>query len=257
MDLKKHNEKAWDRLVEKGDGWTVPVSAEEVEKARDGEWDIVLTPTKPIPKNWFPSLKGKNVLCLASGGGQQGPILAAAGANVTVFDQSNNQLAQDQYVAERDGLKIQTVQGSMDDLSVFEDCAFDLIIHPVSNVFIEDVLPVWKEAFRVLKPGGSLLSGSSNPLLYIFSEDQMDQGNLIVEHSIPYSDVKNLSKEKLEILKDDHAPFQFGHTLEDLIQGQISAGFMIAGFYEDNFGGKMVLDQYINSFFATKAVKFN
>jgi len=31
--------------------------------------------------------------CLASGGGQQGPVLAAAGAHVTVFDNSPRQLA--------------------------------------------------------------------------------------------------------------------------------------------------------------------
>ena len=65
-----------------------------------GEWQIVLTPTKPIPRTWFPAdLHGVDVLCLASGGGQQGPVLAAAGATVTVFDNSPRQLAQDRAVA--------------------------------------------------------------------------------------------------------------------------------------------------------------
>jgi hypothetical protein len=54
-------------------------------------------------------LAGIEVLCLASGGGQQGPILAAAGAKVTVFDNSANQLVQDRLVADRDGLTIETV----------------------------------------------------------------------------------------------------------------------------------------------------
>lgn len=55
--------------------------------------------TKSIPKNWFPTLEGLKILCLASGGGQQGPILAAAGADVTVVDISQKQLEQDIYVA--------------------------------------------------------------------------------------------------------------------------------------------------------------
>ena len=95
----------------------MPVGPEEIARARRGDWSLVLTPTKPVPADWFPPLAGLDVLCLASGGGQQGPILAAAGANVTVFDNSPNQLAQDRLVADREGLAIETVQGDMADLS--------------------------------------------------------------------------------------------------------------------------------------------
>src|SRR5690606_18814003 len=135
--------------------------------ARKGEWSIVLTPTVPVPHAWFPPLAGAAVLCLASGGGQQGPILAAAGARVTVFDNSPQQLAQDRYVARRDNLDLTTVEGDMRDLSAFASDTFDLIVHPVSNVFVPDVRPVWREAFRVLRPGGAMLAGFCNPVLYI------------------------------------------------------------------------------------------
>ena len=118
------------------------------------------------------------MLCLASGGGQQGPILAAAGANVTVFDNSPNQLAQDRLVADREGLTIETVLGDMADLSAFPDARFDLIFHPVSNVFAPDVRPVWKEAFRVLRPGGSLLAGFMNPVQYLFDDIALERGEL-------------------------------------------------------------------------------
>ena len=95
MDIRKYNRSAWDQEVDRGNKWTLPVSDEEIAAARVGGWDIVLTPTKPVPKEWFPELEGLDVLCLASGGGQQGPILAAAGASVTVFDNSPKQLEQD------------------------------------------------------------------------------------------------------------------------------------------------------------------
>ncbi|MCK7487622.1 MAG: class I SAM-dependent methyltransferase [Bacillus subtilis] len=145
----------------------------------------MLTPTKPTPKSWLEPIAGKTVLCLASGGGQQGPLFAAMGANVTVFDNSPEQLAQDQFVAKREGLSIQTIQGDMRDLSCFNDETFDLVFHPVSNAFVDDVLKVWKEAYRVLKMGGVLVAGFCNPILYIFDLNRWDKTKeLVVRYKI-------------------------------------------------------------------------
>ena len=164
-----------------------------VNRAREGVWSIVLTPTKPVPANWFPNkLEQKKILCLASGGGQQGPILAAAGADVTVFDNSKVQLEKDEFVAQRDNLIIRTVQGNMQDLSVFEDEYFDCIVHPWSNGYIDDVLPVWRECARVLKKNGILLSGFGNPIEYIFDVGKLERGILEVANSVPYADVEHM-----------------------------------------------------------------
>ena len=110
MDVVAYNRQAWNQQVKQGNPWTVPFSAEVIAEARQGRWTIVLTPTIPAPRSWFPDpLSGRDVLCLASGGGQQGPVLAAAGAQVTVFDNSPALLARDREVAEREGLAIRTV----------------------------------------------------------------------------------------------------------------------------------------------------
>ncbi|CAH0122277.1 MULTISPECIES: class I SAM-dependent methyltransferase [unclassified Paenibacillus] len=252
MDIIEHNKGNWNDKVAKQNQWTVPVGREEIKRAREGEWTIVVTTEKPVPHEWFPELKGKRVLCLASGGGQQGPILAAAGAEVTVLDFSEEQLKQDAFVAERDGLTIHTVLGSMTDLGMFDDATFDLIVHPVSNVFIPDIQPVWEEAYRVLKPGGTLISGFMNPVFYLFDWKLQEQGILQVNHKLPYSDLDYASEQ--EIAESGDA-LEFGHTLEQQIQGQIRAGFMIAGFYEDTFGGTRLLDRYCSSFIATRAIK--
>src|SRR4051812_38408055 len=132
MNIIKHNSQAWDNYVDKKDRWTIPVSEQEIEEAKIGNWNIVLTPTKPVPHKWFPELKGLKILGLASGGGQQGPILAAAGADVTIFDNSEKQLLQDKKLSEQFNLNIKTVQGDMRDLSVFPDHSFDLIFNPCS-----------------------------------------------------------------------------------------------------------------------------
>jgi SAM-dependent methyltransferase len=155
MNIREYNQAAWDQEVKRGNKWTLPVSPEVIANARKGNWHILLTPAKPVPGEWFPRIEGSDILCLASGGGQQGPILAAAGAKVTVLDNSPMQLQQDHLVAERESLNIRTIEGDMADLSMFNDESFDLIVHPVSNNFVPDVRSVWTEAFRVLQKGGT------------------------------------------------------------------------------------------------------
>jgi SAM-dependent methyltransferase len=253
-DILAYNRRAWDRQVERRNPWTLPVGPDIIARARRGDWQIVLTPTKPVPADWFPALPGIDVLCLAGGGGQQGPILAAAGAQVTVLDNSPSQLAQDRLVADREGLTIETVQGDMADLSVFPDGRFDLIVHPVSNVFAPDVIPVWREAFRVLRPGGSLLSGFMNPVHSLFDYFALERGEFRVAHRIPYSDLESLADEDRTRLAEQDAPLEFGHTLADQIGGQIAAGFALTGFYEE-INPDTILGKYIPSYIATKATK--
>jgi SAM-dependent methyltransferase len=257
MDVRTHNRIAWDKQVTGGNQWTVPVSPEQVAAARQGRLDIVLTPTKPVPQSWFPDLGGCDALCLASGGGQQGPLLAAAGATVTVFDNSPRQLAQDRMVAEREGLQIATVEGDMRDLSALADASFDLIVHPVSNVFVPDVRPVWREAYRILRRGGALLSGFDNPAMYLFDWDAYEQEILRVAHALPYSDADSLSEEEKLRRLEAGEPLEFSHTLETQIGGQIDAGFVIAGFYEDRYEkeGNDLLSRYMAVFIATRAIK--
>ena len=250
MDIIKHNKSAWDNYVDKKDRWTIPVTDEELKNVRKGNWGIVLTPNKIVPQDWFPDLKGLKILGLASGGGQQGPILATLGADVTIFDNSEKQLEQDKILSDKLNLGIKTVQGDMKDLSVFADNSFDLIFNPCSIVFVDDVLPVWKECYRVLKPNGILMTGLINPISF-----QLDHESLKLIYKQPFSDLHSLSMEELEALKKENEPLVFGHSLTDQIGGQLDAGFTITTMFEDIWDVENKMNDFFPSFLATRATK--
>lgn len=256
MDHLEHNRDAWNRESSAGGEWSVPVSAQSVQAAIEGRWEVILTPLKAVPKHWFGELKGKRVLCLASAGGQQAPILAAAGASVVSFDLSEEQLARDAEVAARDKLELQCVRGDMADLSQFPDDSFDLIFHAVSNVFVPDVEQVWRECFRVLKPKGALLAGYMNPSFFLFDHDEsIRSGRLEVKYALPYAEPESLDEaRKVEIEKGGRA-LEFSHSLTSQIGGQTKAGFLIVDLFEDHWTDELPYNLYSPSYIATLAMK--
>jgi SAM-dependent methyltransferase len=255
IDPRGYNREAWDHQVRTGCKWTVPVGPEVIARARAGEIDVVLTPNRPVPSAWLGGLAGKDVLCLASGGGQQAPVFAAAGATVTLLDQSPAQLGRDREVAEREALAIELVEGDMADLSPFEDESFDLVFHPCSNCFVPDIHPVWRECYRVLRPGGRLLSGFTQPIAFCFDPDLEKEGTLVVKYGVPYSDVTSLTDEERRRYTDAHEPIVFGHTLEDQLGGQMRAGFVLVDLFEDRGEEGEALTRYLPGYMATLARK--
>ena len=237
-----------------GDKFYRAMTPKQIQDAKDGKWRIRVTPTKAVPREWLEPLPGKDLLCLAGGGGQQSPILAALGANVTVFDLSEQQLARDTEIAHREGLEIKTVSGEMRDLSCFDEASFDLIVSPCATCFCPTVEEIWQEAFRVLRPGGSLVVGFINPLYYLFDAVKMDRDEFEVRHSIPYCDF-DLPEEEREALISPERSIEFGHSLEELIGKQLSAGFSLTGFFEDGWGGGDRLSSLINLFICTRSTK--
>ena len=259
MDYLKINKTFWNKWSQEGGPWSQRCSKEQIQKARLGKVEISVTTDRLVPESWFPrKWKGLDVLGLASGGGQQIPILAATGANVISFDFSEEQLKRDLEVCEEEDLRIKTQRGKMENLSIFVNESFDFVINPVSTCFTSDVRKVWREVYRVLRPEGVLITGFCNPISYSLDKDCYEKKNeMKLVHRIPYSDIDTLSEEEAKNIKKNSDSMEFGHSLSDLIGGQTDLGFKIVGFYESYWGREFpeLIDTIIPSFIATKAIK--
>ncbi|MBN2694045.1 class I SAM-dependent methyltransferase [bacterium] len=242
------NSKIIDQWVKSGWEWGIPITHEDFLKAQNGNWSVLLTPTKYVPKDWFCELRSAKILGLASGGGQQMPIFSALGADCTVLDYSEKQLESEKLVAEREGYHIELVKADMTQIFPFEESSFDLIFHPVSNCYVENVDHIWKECFRVLKKGGILLAGFDNGFNYIFDENES-----IIENKLPFNPLQD-KKLYEKSIKNDWG-IQFSHTIEEQIGGQLKAGFTILDIYQDTNGVGKLHEYNVPTFYATKSLK--
>ena len=248
MRYQDINAAAIDRWVEEGWEWGIAISHEDYLRAAAGDWSMVLTPTKPVPKHWFPELRGCRVLGLAAGGGQQMPVFAARGAVCTVLDYSARQIESERMVAAREGYGIRAVRADMTQPLPFEDGSFDLIFHPVSNCYIREVEPVWRECWRVLRPGGLLMAGLDNGVNFLFDGDE--------EHVTGYLPFDPLVNEQQRLLSEQESGcLEFSHTIGEQIGCQLRAGFRLLDVYDDTNGSGYLHEHGAPCFWATLAVK--
>lgn len=251
IDYTKINSETWDSWANDGCEWSLPISHKEYDKTTVDNFAVYLTPCITVPHEWFGELKDKKVLGLASGGGQQMPVFSKLGAECTVFDYSDKQLDADRMVAEREGYSIEIIKGDMSKTLPFEDESFDIIFHPVSNSYVEDVYHIWNECYRVLKKDGRLLAGMDNGINYLFEENEP----LKVVNPLPFNPLK-MTKEKRDAMISNGDGVQFSHTLDEQIGGQLKAGFILKDLYEDrDREGGNEIGKYYPQYLATLAVK--
>ena len=239
MDIFAQVERNIDRLVEQDVNWYACATRQQLDRARTGDLTQLFGENLPIPADWLADVKGKRVLCLAGAGGLQAPLLACAGADVTVLDLSERMLDKDREVAAREGLALRVEHGNMCDLSRFADGAFDLVVNPPSLFYVPDVEVVFREVHRVLKKRGSFLMAAANPIAYVCDYDAA-QGCYKAVNRMPYRST-------------DHADqgdwVEYGHTLDSYIGGQLRCGFVLTGYAEHQ------MEDITELYFITKAVK--
>ena len=233
-------EKNIDHLVESNADWTASATPEQLQAARDGQLNLKFF-VKDMPAEWLEGIKGKKVLCLAGAGGLQAPLLACAGAEVTVLDLSDKMLDKDREIAKRENLRIRIEKGNMCDLSRFEYDSFDMILNPPSLMYVPDVKPVFEECYRVLKKDGVFIMMAPNPVNYLCDFINDDKGGYYkAVNRMPYCSA-------------DADPtsdwIEYGHTMESYIGGLIDCGFVVNGYVECQ------LEDITELHFMTRAVK--
>ena len=241
-----------DKLFINGEIYSMKKEGEKFQSlgVKDGKITFLGTndEAKNISSKELIDLKGKKLLGLDSGGGQQIPIFTALGAECTVLDYSDEQLASEKMVAERENYKVNIVKADMTKPLPFEDESFDIIFHPVSNCYIESVEPVFKECYRILKKGGILLCGLDTIINYVLDENEEK-----IVFSMPFNPLKN--EEHKEFLKKMDCGYQFSHSLSEQLGGQLKAGFILTNIEDDTGGEGRLHEMNIPTFIMTRAIK--
>ncbi len=242
------NKETIDKWIEEGWEWAKSISHEEYIDAKNGNWNVLLTPTVPVPHEWIGNIKDKKILGLASGGGQQMPIFNALGAKCSVIDYSSKQIESEYKVAKREGYTIEAIEGDMSKKLPFNDETFDIVFHPVSNCYVEDVQHIFNEAYRVLKKGGTFLAGLNNEINYIVDQNEKD-----IVWKMPFNPLKD--EKAKEFMVKENAGMQFSHNMTEQIGGQLKAGFTLVDIYEDTNGFGRLHELNIKTYIATKSIK--
>ncbi len=221
------NQDAWDEMVQSGHRLATP--------AKD---ELFANPLKSIDSaGWLgPTIQGKHVLCLAAGGGRQGPLYAAAGSIVTVVDLSPAMLQLDRQVAAERGLTLQTVQTSMDDLRMLGQNQFDIVIHPVSTCYVPDVRPVYEQVARVLRSGGLYVSQHKQPINLQASLNPDGAEYRILHEYYRTSPIPPIQSTQRSPFREPGTT-EYLHRWEQLIGGLCQSGFVVEDLLEPYHGG--------------------
>jgi SAM-dependent methyltransferase len=220
-EIASINQKHWERMVKEGCGFTRPwldLDPTVIRRYAKGELDSVPEPLIDIyPSTVLVDSGGKDVLCLASGGGQQSAVFGLMGARVTVLDLTEGQLDGDRKAAAHYGYKVTTLRGDMRDLSRFPDSSFDLVYQAISIGFVPNVRDVYAGVASVLRPGGLYRVGHCNPATQVVESESWDgEGYRIC---VPYVGGR--------IEDETYSAVDFRHLLGDIFNGLIAAGFVI------------------------------
>ncbi len=227
-EIARRNRSRWKEYVEEDFQYTRPwltLERSEIESFAWGEIEVMPEPYRYLyPQCVFRNAAGKDVLCLASGGGQQSAAFGLLGARVTVVDFCAAQLRSDREAARHHGYRVRAIEGDMRDLSRLRDESFDLVFQAISICFVPEVREVYREVARVLRNGGLYRVGHINPATFLVGEGAWDGNGYAID--APFFG---------GLIPDEYGDetFEYRHLFSDMFNGLVETGFRIRGVWED------------------------
>jgi len=106
---------------------------------------------------------GRRVLVLGCGGGQDCIALAKRGAQVVGIDLSDKQIEYGRRLAEREGVLVTLLQGSVEELRDIDDESQDLVVSLHALNYVERAGRAFAGAYRVLKPDAAFVFSVHHP----------------------------------------------------------------------------------------------
>ena len=237
-DIARRNLELTEQAVRKGEygkPW-LDLDVEAYRAYREGKTSHLPAPLcdDPVDAMMMAGVQGKNVLCLAGGGGQQSAAFSLLGARVTVLDLTPDQLEHDKCAAQHYGYKVRTVRGDMRDLSAFPSSHFDRVYQPISILYVPDLREVYHGVARILKPSGLCSADYPVPLLYMAKNRGWDGKGYTLHVTQPYRRGPILeTKDGVMNFAEGESYGEFHHLLSDILNGLIAEGFSIRAVWEN------------------------
>lgn len=227
-ELARYNRERWEALAAAGILFTRPWLDLDPTSARE----------RVDPAHMIDRIEGRNVLCLAGGGGQQSAAFALLGANVSVLDLTESQLERDRATAEHYGVQVETLCGDMRDLSHFADASFDVVWHAHSLNFVPDARVVFREVARVLRPSGLYRLHCANPFTHGVDARHWNGQSYPLESRYVDGEIQPADPDwEFHDGQGQHqrvrGPREFRHTLATLLNGLLEQRFQLLGCWED------------------------
>ena len=171
---------------------------------------------------------GKDLIDVGCGGAQNTIAFKRAGAARALgVDQSAEQLAYSQRLADDEGIEIELLKAQVEDLAPVPDASFDIAFSAYCFQFVQDIRSTFRAVYRVLRPGGRFAFCLGHPAYAMFGEEGYDM-------SKPYF---QRDAEFIWPFDDGHVSRMtvVHHTTEDLFDALRLAGFQVERLLEPEF----------------------
>jgi SAM-dependent methyltransferase len=170
-------------------------------------------------------LKGRRVLDIGCGAGENAVTMARQGAHVIAIDVSSAQLALGRRFAETSEVRVEWHQGDAADLAFLRADSIDLALATGVVHEIEDLDRLFRQVHRVLRAGAPFVFSHDHPMRLAIGRDDNEPGGL----PLGRLEVRRSYFDPAPIIttRDDEPLQVWPRTIADVFSGLHRAGYRV------------------------------